>query len=123
MSQNFVYKNKVGTVNDPRGYAINWIKQFSPDQPVNIFDVGCACGDLGIAIRENNIVGEIWGLEYDIESVNYAKKLNVYNDILHVDLNNFKSENNEIIIDEYTFTAKLESLEINKKVKSKLWMR
>ena len=53
------------------------------------------------------------------ENINeYKIGISVKNPVLNYD-NNFKSENNEIIIDEYTFTAKLESLEINKKTLEK----
>ena len=49
------------------------------------------------------------------ENINeYKIGISVKNPVLNYD-NNFESENNEIIIDEYTFSTKLESLEINKK--------
>ena len=100
MSRSFVYKNKVNKENDPRGYAIDWIKEELVGKPLNILDVGCACGDFGIAIIENEIKGEIWGLEYDTDSVEYAKNLNVYKEIYQIDLNNF-SEGNYKNLEDY----------------------
>jgi 2-polyprenyl-3-methyl-5-hydroxy-6-metoxy-1,4-benzoquinol methylase len=92
MSRSFVYKNKVAQENDPRGYAVKWIKEGSLDKSVNILDIGCACGDFGMAVLENEIKAEIWGLEYDIDSVNYSKSLDIYKDIYQTDLNNFLEE-------------------------------
>ncbi len=54
----------------------------------NVLDVGCACGDFGELVNRNKKCN-IYGLEYDVESLNIATKTNAYQIVHHIDLNIF----------------------------------
>ena len=49
-----------------------------------VFDVGCATGNLGKALRKQNKNNEIYGLEIDPESRAVALQKNIYKDIAPV---------------------------------------
>jgi 2-polyprenyl-3-methyl-5-hydroxy-6-metoxy-1,4-benzoquinol methylase len=51
-----------------------------------VLDVGCACGDLGIALKEHR-KAQVWGFDYDLERVEIARSTNAYNEVHQVDLN------------------------------------
>lgn len=54
-----------------------------------VLDVGCACGDLGVYLSKNKNC-EMYGLEYNKESINIAKKTFSYREIEEIDLNRFE---------------------------------
>lgn len=53
-----------------------------------VLDVGCACGDLGEYIV-NNKNCNVYGIEYNIDSINIALSKKVYTEIVQIDLNKF----------------------------------
>ena len=88
-SENFLrYKNEISinNTNDPRVLEINYI---SPNSCV--LDVGCACGDFGIALKKYKDC-IIYGFEYDIKSIEIAKNSNAYKDITQLDINLLSTE-------------------------------
>lgn len=53
-----------------------------------VLDVGCACGDFGVyAVKQKKY--QMYGLEYDIQSIKAAQKTGAYNEVKQVDLNRF----------------------------------
>lgn len=54
-----------------------------------VLDVGCACGDLGAYLNKNKNC-EMYGLEYNKESINIARKTFAYRKIEEIDLNKFE---------------------------------
>ena len=61
-----------------------------------VLDVGCATGYLGELLK-NNFDVNIVGVDYQDFHLDKARKLNVYSDLIKLDLNSFESE-----LDEYT---------------------
>lgn len=100
-----IYQNKVGNANDPRRYSIDWILGNT-----KTLDVGCACGDFGVAITSEKDV-KIWGFEYNIGSVEIAKKLLVYEDVFQVDLNTFDPENYKLFFNSFDYIVLSDVLE------------
>ena len=56
-----------------------------------VLDVGCACGDLGVALK-NIKYAEVYGLDYNQDSVEMAKKTGAYKEVLRVDLDQINGE-------------------------------
>lgn len=52
-----------------------------------VLDVGCACGDLARALRENKNC-RVWGLEYNAESVEICRQSGIFENVARQDLNN-----------------------------------
>lgn len=50
-----------------------------------VLDVGCACGDLGIVLNKNKKC-TVYGMEFDIKSIQIALKTNSYENIWQCDL-------------------------------------
>ena len=69
--------------NDARIIALNYIHERS-----TVLDVGAACGDFGLLLK-NKKQCKVYGMEYDIKSIEIAKSTKAYNDIHQIDLNNF----------------------------------
>jgi SAM-dependent methyltransferase len=74
------------TENDPRFLVTKWIRDGA-----KVLDVGCACGDLGVYLK-NNRGCEIHGFEYNPESIKIAEETNAYVRIHQTDLNSFSPE-------------------------------
>ena len=55
-----------------------------------VLDVGCACGDLGVALKEHK-GATVFGLEYSSDSIAIAKATGAYEDIRQCDLDSFAS--------------------------------
>ena len=53
-----------------------------------ILDVGCACGDNGVYLR-NTLGASLWGMEYDKQSLARTLHTGAYREALHVDLEHF----------------------------------
>jgi 2-polyprenyl-3-methyl-5-hydroxy-6-metoxy-1,4-benzoquinol methylase len=82
------YNVRVAAENDPRRFSIDWIANTGTPQ---ILDVGCACGDTGVALKnEKNC--ELFAFEYDKDSIETAQKTNAYKEIHQIDLNLFETE-------------------------------
>ncbi|GHU04140.1 hypothetical protein FACS1894205_1860 [Alphaproteobacteria bacterium] len=69
--------------NDPRTLAFDRIASGSA-----VLDVGCACGDFATVLKKYKNC-DIYGMEYDIESIETAKQTGAFTKIDRVDLNNF----------------------------------
>ena len=67
--------------NDSKSILFRYV---SPNSTV--LDVGCACGDLGIALHQYKNC-TMHGLEYNPESVNIAQETGSYKQVFQVDLN------------------------------------
>lgn len=82
-----IYQSEIDLTNlfDARVIAMNFIKENSI-----ILDIGCACGDLGIALKQYKNCN-VFGFEYNAESVEIAKKTNAYVNVHQVDLNNYNN--------------------------------
>lgn len=50
-----------------------------------VLDVGCACGDMGCILKDKQ-KAQMYGLEYNKESIEIALKTNAYKEIIHLDL-------------------------------------
>ena len=72
-----IYKSNVNmnSVGDPRVMTIGYMK----DSPV-VLDVGCACGDLGVALKEHRNA-TMFGLEYNQGSIDIALETGAYEEI------------------------------------------
>lgn len=78
-----IYKSVIDINNkySPRVMSIDYM---SVSNPI-VLDVGCACGDLGIALK-NIKNATVYGFEYNKESIEIAKKTGAYEQIFQVDL-------------------------------------
>jgi len=72
--------------NDARIIAYNYIKPHS-----TILDVGCACGDFGALVSTEKKC-TVFGMEFDIKSIEEANKKCVFKRVHQVDLNALKTE-------------------------------
>jgi 2-polyprenyl-3-methyl-5-hydroxy-6-metoxy-1,4-benzoquinol methylase len=85
-SRNEVYDYEIASENDARFISIEYIE---PDK--KILDVGCSRGIFAVALKEKKNA-RIWGMEYDIASIDVAKGTSIFEEIFQVDLNDFKPE-------------------------------
>lgn len=65
---------------------------FVGDSAAVVLDVGCACGDLGLALKKSRNA-EIYGLEYNEGSIEVALATGVYEKIVQCDLDLLKEGN------------------------------
>lgn len=81
-----IYKSKVNMNNNssPRVMEINYMS----DSPT-VLDVGCACGDLGVALKEYKNA-TVFGMEYNQDSIDIALKTNAYEEIHQINLDELK---------------------------------
>jgi 2-polyprenyl-3-methyl-5-hydroxy-6-metoxy-1,4-benzoquinol methylase len=78
-----IYSVPIGDANDARRTCIDWI---DAAEKVAVLDVGCACGDFAAALKREKDV-RIWGMEYNPESVEIAKRTAAFEEVFQVDLN------------------------------------
>ncbi len=80
-----IYKSTIDMNNktSPRVMAIDYMNIDSPC----VLDVGCACGDLGISLREVK-QAIVYGFEYNSESIKIAWKTNAYTEINQLNIDN-----------------------------------
>lgn len=76
------YKHDIDIENDNESRSIMY--SLIPHNST-VLDVGCACGDLGVILKQNKKCN-VYGLEYSIESIEIAKKTNAYNNIKQCNL-------------------------------------
>ncbi len=81
-----VYQTEVANIQDPRRIFINWIKSES-----KVLDVGCAAGNFGFELKKEKNC-QVWGIDYNPESIALAKKTNSYVKIDLTDLNQIDEE-------------------------------
>jgi methionine biosynthesis protein MetW len=76
-----------------------------------VLDVGCACGDLGVYLQKYKNC-TVWGMEYDVKSIEVAISTGAYEDVLQVDLNFFENDHpyRNITFDRIVFGDVLEHL-------------
>lgn len=60
------------------------------ESDATILDVGCACGDMGAALKGSRTCA-LFGMEYDGDSIKSALAKKAYEKIDKVDLNNFET--------------------------------
>ncbi len=84
--RSIIYQNSVPLENDARRIAINYM-----NAKTRVLDVGCACGDFAIALKKEKSL-EIWGMEYNQDSIDIARTTHLYEDIFQIDLNYFNGE-------------------------------
>jgi len=75
--------------NNPRSIVCDYVHDGA-----YILDVGCACGDLGVALKRYKHATVV-GMEYNTESISLALTKNAYSKIYQLDLNNFDIKNFE----------------------------
>lgn len=61
------------------------------DNCSKVLDVGCACGDFGYYIS-NRKQCDVYGMEYNAESIKTAFDKQVYKEIHQMDLNTFETD-------------------------------
>lgn len=76
--------------NSPHSILLGYVTKPSPV----VLDVGCACGDLGIALKEYK-GATVFGLEYSNDSVAIAKATGAYADVRQCNLDSFSAEDVE----------------------------
>lgn len=80
-----IYHREVG--NDDYNLPIVVASKMLQDNTC-ILDCGCACGDNGLYLAKS-FKSELYGMEYNKQSIYHARKLGIYKKIHHIDLNNF----------------------------------
>ena len=88
-----IYKSDIKNDNDPRRFCIDWI-----ESGAKVLDVGCACGDFGRQLKTEKNDVEIYGLEYNEDSINITNKTNSYKEIIRMNLNDLNSLLNIFLI-------------------------
>ena len=71
--------------NDSHAILLNYVTNNSI-----VLDVGCACGDMGYALKKYKNC-TIYGFEYDEKAIVIAEKLNCYKELHQIDLNNISN--------------------------------
>lgn len=106
-NRSYIYKIKLDSsqTNDARIIA----SQFISDG-VNVLDVGCACGDFGLFISEEKKCN-VFGMEYDQDSIVEAEKTNMFKKINQVDLNTFHTNIYPDYYDFFDYITLLDVLE------------
>jgi len=86
-SRSDIYQSdvNVGDENDPRSIVLNYVHDGA-----YVLDAGCACGDLGVALKRYK-QATIVGMEHDSGAIALALTKDAYEEIHQVDLNNFDS--------------------------------
>jgi len=69
--------------NDPRSIVCSYIEQDS-----TVLDVGCACGDLGLALKAKKNC-TLHGLEYNEGSIKIASQTGAYEEVSRINLNEY----------------------------------
>lgn len=67
-----------------------------------VLDVGCSCGDLGSSLKMYRN-SELYGLEYDADAIEIAKKTGVYKEIHQVDLDSFSVDDFEYYKEKFDY--------------------
>lgn len=91
--------------NDPRVIASNFIEEGSV-----VLDVGCACGDFGEFITRTKKCN-VYGMEYNAESVKKASDKNVFKNIHQIDLNIFETTTYNDYYNKFGYITLLDVLE------------
>ncbi|MDP3588871.1 MAG: class I SAM-dependent methyltransferase [Sulfuricurvum sp.] len=91
--------------NDSRIIAYNYIVPYA-----NVLDVGCACGDFGVLLSQEKQC-TLFGMEYDIKSIEEANKKKVFKELHQIDLNTFKSIDYQEYQECFDFITLLDVLE------------
>ncbi len=91
--------------NDARIIASSFIENNS-----TVLDVGCACGDFGSFIFETKKCN-VYGMEYDKDSIKVALSLNVFEEIHQVDLNTLETNIYSNYINKFDYVTLIDVLE------------
>ena len=75
-----------------------------------VLDIGSACGDFGALIKKEKNCN-VFGMEYDAQSIKIAQKLNVYQQLDQIDLNVFDENDYKEYFDFFDSIVLLDILE------------
>lgn len=84
------YKQDLNLILNGANYSLSMIFNHVTEG-ATVLDVGCACGDLGVVLKKVKHA-ELYGLEYDKESVKIAIETGAYQEVLPFDLNQINEE-------------------------------
>lgn len=89
MGRSLIYKCTINMADDnsARSLTCRFVEGLRP----RVLDVGCACGDLGVAIKANTRA-ELYGLELNAESVAIARKSKAYRRVIQINLDDLTVE-------------------------------
>ncbi len=93
------------STNDARLIGYNYITSES-----TVLDVGSACGDFGALIKKEKNCN-VFGIEYDTQSIKIAQKLNVYQQLHQINLNIFDENDYKMYFDSFDSIVLLDVLE------------
>lgn len=79
--ERYQYEINPTSKNTSHSILLNYVSEYSV-----VLDVGCACGDMGMALKKYKNC-TIYGFEYDERLINIAQKLNCYEKLHKVNLN------------------------------------
>ena len=84
-----IYKSTIDMNNktSPRVMAIDYMSLDSPC----VLDVGCACGDLGVALKAVK-QANVYGFEYNSDSIKIAQETKAYEEIHQLNLDDLKED-------------------------------
>ena len=77
-------RNEIDLEQENSSWAM--IGGFATKKGAKILDVGCACGDLGYALKKRDAGITLCGLELDAGSIEMAKRTGAYGEIVQADL-------------------------------------
>lgn len=80
------------------------------DNCSKVLDVGCACGDFGYYIS-NRKQCDVYGMEYNAESIKTAFDKQVYKEIHQMDLNTFETDTFKKYLGKFDYITLLDVLE------------
>jgi|GEM_PF-1611241 len=107
-SRGEIYKIDLSLVdkNDVRWIASDFIQSNS-----TVLDVGCACGDFGDLLSKTKVCCEVFGMEYETDSIEIAKNTKAYNAIHQIDLNKFERNKYDMFLSYFDSIVFLDVLE------------
>lgn len=88
-NRSLIYSHKIDFAND--NSASSLACRFVEGRKPRVLDVGCACGDLGVAIKANT-GAVLYGLELNAGSVTLARKTKVYRRVIQINLDNLLAD-------------------------------
>lgn len=89
MDRSLIYKCTINMADDNSAGSLTC--RFVEGLRPRVLDVGCACGDLGVAIKANT-GAELYGLELNAESVALARKTKAYRRVVRKNLDDLTAE-------------------------------
>ena len=111
-------RNKIYKTNEIAKYfsnnRIKWSQLYRSEQLIidkadiksdsSILDVGCACGGLGLILRDKYGVNNYTGIEINKKAYNYAKRLYPSGQYFNIDVLNLKNNQTKIGLFDFVFS-------------------